>query len=439
MCFIKSCGSGFAYTLSMKQILGFLLIMGLALSWIGCQRPLSLMVKGSEVKAAQKTAHKISPKVGFQAPRTSLQKIQLEELSLTLSQLNQVYRQGWRVARGGMSFNTINSFSILETWVQKLVALKELKKGTHISGEFLVSKDSRKNCINAYITNNLVGKIKSIDFFINPNCQSSNKTKLGVIDFVGQSQLEIKFYFAEWNDILEMGAIASFNKMGICRVNFGNVGVLEKALCQDLGQKASAKETYLFNQFDYVRGNRDLLEMKGVIYELLEEGREIKVSVPIIGDIKVQETVLKAPPQINRGQAVLSNNTIPKAPETTRQQVQNSDLQAPEVNDDYNYQQEQQSVSRDFTDRASAGNAEANQRPATAVPNSRKSQKNSQTQKQSDQEIEQNPVSYEEDQEIEQEQLNNEEQQEVQAYEEDSYSDEVEEPIYQPDTVPMSN
>ncbi|MGZ3772207.1 MAG: hypothetical protein ACXVCY_05470 [Pseudobdellovibrionaceae bacterium] len=112
-------------------------------------------------------------------------------------------------------------------------------------------------------------------------------------------EIQIVFFPENLEELLGMGPKV-INKSIQCTLRGNDRGQLESLKCQDWAQERTSEQMVRLDVYEYEMKGRNLIKLRGKVYENLSELRKIEADVPMEGKIFVTETELyppEAPPE----------------------------------------------------------------------------------------------------------------------------------------------
>lgn len=125
-----------------------------------------------------------------------------------------------------------------------------------------------------------------------------------------KGEVRVTFYPENLQEVLGLGA-AILNKPISCILSGSEQ--LAKIQCENWAQDRSQEQMLRFDVYEYQRDGKNLIKLKGKVYENLTDIRKFEAEVPMSGKITVTETELYAPPKPSPVPSI----TPAKSPERT--------------------------------------------------------------------------------------------------------------------------
>lgn len=110
------------------------------------------------------------------------------------------------------------------------------------------------------------------------------------------NEIQAFFYPENLEELLGLGATV-LNKAIQCTLKGNDKEQLVSLQCQNWSQERSKEHLILLDVYDYEMEGRNLIKLRGKVYENLSESRKIEADVPMQGKIFVTETELYPPEQ----------------------------------------------------------------------------------------------------------------------------------------------
>lgn len=135
-----------------------------------------------------------------------------------------------------------------------------------------------------------------------------------IAEFFSSSPTNIEATFLPENleEILGLGATV-LNRPIKCSLKGNESEQLEQLKCIDWAQDRTNSQMIRLDEYDYTRSGKNLIKLRGKVYENLTDTRKIEADVPMDGKIIVKETELY-PPEPIPSVAPTGKPTGPKSP-----------------------------------------------------------------------------------------------------------------------------
>ncbi|WP_291516211.1 hypothetical protein [Bdellovibrio sp. ArHS] len=108
-------------------------------------------------------------------------------------------------------------------------------------------------------------------------------------------EIQVTFYPENLQEILGIGS-AILNKPIQCTLRGNDKEQLISLHCKEWAQDRSKEQMVRLDVYDYQKEGRDLIKLRGKVFENLRDIRKIVADIPMAGKIEVTETELYAPP-----------------------------------------------------------------------------------------------------------------------------------------------
>lgn len=118
--------------------------------------------------------------------------------------------------------------------------------------------------------------------------------KIAQFDASRANEIQVVFFPENLEEILGLGATV-INKSIQCTLRGNDREQLVSLKCQDWAQERSKEHMIRLDVYDYEMEGRNLIKLRGKVYENLSESRKIEADVPVEGKIFVTETELYPP------------------------------------------------------------------------------------------------------------------------------------------------
>lgn len=123
--------------------------------------------------------------------------------------------------------------------------------------------------------------------------QKGAAKKIALVDAVKKGEIKVEFYPENLQEVLGLGA-AVLNKTIKCSLIGSDQ--LSKLRCENWAQDRSQDHVLRFDMYEYEKDGKNLIRLRGKVYENLTDVRKFEADVPMAGKITVTETELYAPP-----------------------------------------------------------------------------------------------------------------------------------------------
>lgn len=126
------------------------------------------------------------------------------------------------------------------------------------------------------------------------------------------SEIQARFFPENMEEILGLGATV-LNKTIQCTLRSDDLGQLTALTCKDWAQDRSKEHMIRLDVYDYQKSGRNIIKLRGKVYENLTDTRKIEADVPMSGKIYVTETELY-PPEVQAAPVTPPAPVKPAAP-----------------------------------------------------------------------------------------------------------------------------
>ncbi|WP_415062467.1 hypothetical protein [Bdellovibrio sp.] len=124
--------------------------------------------------------------------------------------------------------------------------------------------------------------------------EKTEAKKLADFSATSFSEIQVTFFPENLEEILGLGATV-LNKHIQCTLRGNEKGQLSSLKCKDWAQDRNKEQMIRLDVYDYEQAGRNLIKLRGKVYENLSDIRKIEADVPLEGKILVTETELYAP------------------------------------------------------------------------------------------------------------------------------------------------
>lgn len=116
--------------------------------------------------------------------------------------------------------------------------------------------------------------------------------RIASFDVPREGELQLTFYPDNLQEVLGLGA-GILNRAILCTLK-GN-DKLESLSCKDWAQDRSSEQMIRLDVYEYQKSGKNMIRLRGKVYQHLSDIRKIEADVPMEGKITVTETELYAP------------------------------------------------------------------------------------------------------------------------------------------------
>lgn len=118
--------------------------------------------------------------------------------------------------------------------------------------------------------------------------------KIADLSSLKEGEVHVVFYPENLEEILGLGPTI-LNKQIECDLQASESGALTSLKCRNWSEDRSKEQMVRLDTYDYQKEGKNLIKLRGKIYENLSDIRKIEADVPLAGKIQVTETELYAP------------------------------------------------------------------------------------------------------------------------------------------------
>nr|BFD66690.1 hypothetical protein HAGR004_17120 [Bdellovibrio sp. HAGR004] len=251
-----------------------LIIFGIALSLLT-----SCFGKEEEtpVVTPQKVVKVLTPKADEAANKDK----SLEWMVRYLSEADGIHREAWWVLTAARPPIGKSPFGKAQRALLASQNIKLTNKSLFRCDRYLVKRDVL----------GLAGYPQKGEIF--EKCSEKTEAKrLASFDVPKDGELNLIFYPENLQEVLGLGA-SILNKQIHCSLRGRDK--LESLNCKDWAQDRSKEQMIRLDVYDYQKSGKNLIKLRGKVYENLTDIRKIEADVPMEGKITVLETELYAP------------------------------------------------------------------------------------------------------------------------------------------------
>lgn len=227
--------------------------------------------------ALQKTVKVLTPKAEEAANKDK----SLEWMVRYLAEADGIHREAWWVLTAARPPIGKSPFGKAQRALLSSQNIKLTNKSLFRCDRYLVKRDIL----------GLVGYPQKGDIF--EKCSEKSEAKrLASFDVPKEGELNIVFYPDHLQEVLGLGA-GILNKQIQCSLR--GKEKLESLNCKDWAQDRTKEQMIRLDVYDYQKSGKNLIKLRGKVYENLTDIRKIEADVPMEGKITVLETELYAP------------------------------------------------------------------------------------------------------------------------------------------------
>ncbi|MDG0818246.1 hypothetical protein [Bdellovibrio svalbardensis] len=118
--------------------------------------------------------------------------------------------------------------------------------------------------------------------------------KIADISAAKEGEVQVVFYPENLEEILGLGP-SILNKHIECTLQASDSGALSSLKCKNWSEDRTKEQMIRLDTYDYQKEGKNLIKLRGKVYENLSDIRKIEADVPLEGKIEVTETELYAP------------------------------------------------------------------------------------------------------------------------------------------------
>lgn len=161
--------------------------------------------------------------------------------------------------------------------------------------------------------------------------------KMAQVQILNERKIEVIFFPENLEEVLGLGP-AVVNKVILCTLKSTENSNLTYLSCQNWAQDRTREQMIRLDTYEYERDGRNLIKLRGKVFENLVDTRKIVADVPLEGKIEVLETELypvpeePAPPPLK----MMPAQSVPVPLPSPQQQLEQagSDFSAPPTSAD---------------------------------------------------------------------------------------------------------
>lgn len=124
--------------------------------------------------------------------------------------------------------------------------------------------------------------------------EKAEAKKLALIENPREGLIQVRFYPIALEEVLGTGA-SFLNKEIACELKGDEKGLLVELDCRDFSQDRSNTQMVRLEKYHYKKDQKNMIQLRGKIFENLSELRSVEANIPLDGKITVTETELYAP------------------------------------------------------------------------------------------------------------------------------------------------
>lgn len=139
----------------------------------------------------------------------------------------------------------------------------------------------------------LTGYPQSIQVF--EKCsEKAEAKKIAQIENTREGDIQVRFFPIALEEVVGTGA-SFLNKEFTCQLKGDDKGLLLELDCPDFSQDRSNTQMVRLEKYHYKKDQKNMIKLRGKIFENLSELRSVEADIPLDGKITVTETELYAP------------------------------------------------------------------------------------------------------------------------------------------------
>lgn len=217
-----------------------------------------------------------------QVPSASAKDESLQELTRFFEAADSVHREAWWVLSDQRRAVGKSPFGKVQRALVSYQNGKLTNKSAFLCDRYVVRRDVLG--LNSYP--------QQIE--ISEQCDlKKTAKKLARIDVAKRGEVKVIFYPENLQEVLGLGA-AILNKPINCTLS--GAEQLSKLRCESWAQDRTQEQMLRFDVYEYQKEGKNLIKLRGKVYENLSDIRKFEADVPMNGKITVTETELYAPP-----------------------------------------------------------------------------------------------------------------------------------------------
>lgn len=200
-----------------------------------------------------------------------------------MEQADSVHREAWWVLTGERPPLLKSAFGKVQRAILSQSNAKLGNKSLFSCDRYEVKRDVLSQ----------TGYPQKIDMF--EKCSSKAPAKhMAFLNAQKEGEFEVTFYPEGLQEVLGMSA-AILNKPIVCKIRTNSSEQLLGLNCKDWAQEKNKIQMIRLDVYDYQKEGKDMIRLRGKVYENLTDIRKIEADVPMTGKITVTETELYAP------------------------------------------------------------------------------------------------------------------------------------------------
>ncbi len=154
--------------------------------------------------------------------------------------------------------------------------------------------------------------------------------KIADLSSAKEGEVQVVFYPENLEEILGLGPTI-LNKHVECTLVASDSGALNSLKCKNWSEDRSKEQMIRLDTYDYQKEGKNLIKLRGKVYENLTDIRKIEADVPLEGKIEVTETELYAPVETPTPTPTRGKNAGKAAPGSAESGVPAANPQQPQA------------------------------------------------------------------------------------------------------------
>ncbi|MGE9744534.1 hypothetical protein [Bdellovibrio bacteriovorus] len=225
----------------------------------------------------EKVVKVLTPKAEDSAPRDK----SLDVLVRYLAEADGIHREAWWVLTAARPPISKSPFGKVQRALLASQNIKLTNKSMFRCDRYLVKRDVL----------GLLGYPQKGEVFEKCSDKADAK-RIASFDVPKEGELNLIFYPENLQEVLGLGA-GILNRQIHCSLK--GKEKLESLNCKDWAQDRTKEQMIRLDVYDYQKSGKNLIKLRGKVYENLTDVRKIEADVPMEGKITVTETELYAP------------------------------------------------------------------------------------------------------------------------------------------------
>ncbi|UOF02160.1 hypothetical protein [Bdellovibrio reynosensis] len=207
----------------------------------------------------------------------------LENFARYFEQADAIHREAWWVLSNERRPMGKSPFGKIQRALLSSNGIKLSNKSLFSCDRYLVKRDIQS----------LTGFPQKFEIF--EKCSTKTDAKrIAEVFAAKEADFYATFYSENLEEVLGLGATI-LNKNIRCDFKGNEKNQIVSLKCKDWAQDRSKEQMVRLDIYDYEKEGKNLIKLRGKVYENLSDIRKIEVDIPLEGKIKVLETELYAP------------------------------------------------------------------------------------------------------------------------------------------------